>query len=93
MHHQNATTGSDQDWFKVAVDVRQWHTYTIEWSPGLVVFRVDGDEIGRTTKRVPNTPMHWVLQTETSLKTGTAADAKVNVMIDWVAAWAYAPGT
>ena len=93
VHHQNATTGSDQDWFKVAVDVRQWHTYTIEWSPGLVVFKLDGNEIGRTTKRVPNTPMHWVLQSETSLKTATAADAEVNVMIDYVAAWGYAPGT
>jgi hypothetical protein len=93
VHHQNATTGSDQDWFKVAVDVREWHTYTIEWSPGLVVFRVDGNEIGRTTKRVPNTPMHWVLQSETSLKTATPADARVKVQIDWVAAWGYAPGT
>jgi hypothetical protein len=64
----------------------------IEWSPNLVVFTLDGSEIGRTTTRVPNTPMHWVLQSETSLKTGTAADAKVNLMIDWVAAWAYAPG-
>lgn len=93
VHHQNATSGSDQDWFKVTADVREWHTYTIEWSPGLVVFRLDGDEIGRTTERVPNTPMHWVLQTETSLKTATPADADVNLTIDWVAAWAYAPGT
>jgi hypothetical protein len=93
VHHQNATVGSDQDWFRVAVDVREWHTYTMEWSPGLVVFRLDGTEIGRTTERVPNTPMHWVLQSETSLKTTTPADAKVNLMIDWVAAWVYAPGT
>jgi beta-glucanase (GH16 family) len=91
VHHMNATVGSDQDWFKAAVDIRQWHTYAMEWSPGLIVLRLDGVEIGRTTTRVPSTPMHWVLQTETSLDTAPAADAQIDVMIDWVAAWGYAP--
>lgn len=91
VHHMNATAGSDQDWFKVPIDIRQWHTYAMEWSPGLMVLRVDGNEIGRTSSRIPSTPMHWVLQTETSLKTAPSADAQINVMIDWVAAWGYAP--
>ena len=50
----------------------EWHTYTIEWSPDLVVFKLDGVEVGRTTERVPNTAMRWILQTETTL-TGTDA--------------------
>jgi hypothetical protein len=37
--------------------------------------------------------MHWVLQTETSLRTVPDAATEVNVMIDYVAAWGYAPGT
>jgi Glycosyl hydrolases family 16 len=91
VHHMNATVGSDQDWFKAPVDIRQWHTYTMEWSPGLVRVLLDGNEVGRTTERIPSTPMHWVLQTETSLKTAPAAGAQINLMIDYVAAWGYAP--
>lgn len=41
-----------------------WHTCTVEWTPGLEVFKVDGAEVGRSTKAVPFTPMHWVLQSE-----------------------------
>jgi hypothetical protein len=93
VHHMNATAGSDQDWFKARIDIRQWHTYTIEWSPGLVRLLLDGNEIGRSTNRIPSTPMHWVLQTETSLSTVPVASTEVNVMIDYVAAWGYAPGT
>jgi beta-glucanase (GH16 family) len=91
VHRQNATTGGDQAWFKIPVNTTAWHTYTFEWSPGLVRLLLDGAEVGRTTERIPNTAMHWVLQTETSLKTAPPVDAEINVMIDWVAAWGYAP--
>jgi hypothetical protein len=63
----------------------------MEWSPNLVVLRLDGVEVGRTTERIPNTPMHWVLQTETSLKMTPADSTRGNVQIDYVAAWAYDP--
>lgn len=90
VHHQDATVGSDQDWFKAVADIREWHTYTIEWSPNLVVLYLDGNEVGRTTERVPNTPMHWVLQTETwLLDEDPVASVETNIMIDWVSVWAY----
>jgi hypothetical protein len=89
VHRQNATSGGDQAWFKIPVNVSGWHTYTIEWSPNLVRFLLDGAEVGRTTERIPNTPMHWVLQTETSLKMVPADSTRGNVQIDWAAAWAY----
>jgi len=91
MHHTNATSGGDQDYAKVPFDMSQWHTTVIEWSPNLVKFLLDGVEIGRSTTRVPNTAMHWVLQTETSITAGQkpAASAAGNIQIDWVAAWAY----
>ena len=91
VHRQNATTGGDQAWFKIPVNFTGWHTYTLEWSPGLVVIRLDGTEVGRTTQRIPNTPMHWVLQTESSLKMTPADSTRGNVQIDYVAAWAYDP--
>jgi len=89
VHRQNATTGGDQAWFKIPVNFNGWHTYTLEWSPNLIVLRMDGTEVGRTTERIPNTPMHWVLQTETSLKMTPADSTRGNVQIDYVAAWAY----
>lgn len=92
VHHQGATSGADQTWAKAGYDAATWHTAVIEWSPGLVVFTFDGVEIRRTTDRIPNTPMHWVLQTETALSsTKPAASVQGDVQIDWVAAWQYDP--
>ena len=93
VHHQGATKSGDQEQFAEPFDGTRWHTAVIEWSPGLVVFILDGREIGRTIERVPNTAMHWVIQTETKLDwtKPPAADAAGNVQIDWVAAWAYDP--
>jgi hypothetical protein len=91
VHRQNATSGGDQAWFKIPVNVTGWHTYTMEWSPNLVRLLLDGKEVGRTTERIPRTPMHWVLQTETSLKMVPADSTRGNIQIDWAAAWAYDP--
>ena len=92
VHHQGARHGSDQTSAKVAYDSSAWHTAVIEWSPDLVVFTLDGVEIRRITDRVPRTPMHWVLQTETMLTSKRPPKtAAGNVQIDWVAAWQYDP--
>ena len=66
-----------------------WHTVTVEWTPGKIVFNVDG-KTGSTTSSVPTVPLHWMLQTETEGKkpaSGTAGHIK----IDWVAVYTYAP--
>ena len=92
VHHQGAKRGSDQASVSAAYDSDAWHTAVIEWSPALVVFTLDGVEIERITERVPDTPMHWVLQTETTLtSTLPPVDAAGDVKIDWVAAWQYDP--
>lgn len=88
VHHQDSTSSSDQAWFKSVTDVRQWHVYTMEWSPNLVIILLDGVEIGRTTVKIPNTSMHWSLQTETWFIKELPTQA-LTVEIDWVAAWAY----
>ena len=73
-------------------DPNEWHTTVVEWSPDLVVFKLDGVEVGRSTTRIPNTPMHWVLQTETKLGGKRPAKSVAgNVQIDWVSIWSYAP--
>lgn len=88
MHHQGGTGPSDQDAYCSSALYNTWHTAVTEWTPGRVTFILDGQALGTSTSRVPNTPMHYVLQTETSLKDYVPADSTVgDVQIDWVAVY------
>jgi hypothetical protein len=90
VHHAPSTPSPHQHGGSVACDLRQWHTFTIEWSPNLVVYRIDGKEVFRDTDRIPAQPMRWVLQTETHLSgTAPAVNVADDVEIDWLAMWAY----
>jgi hypothetical protein len=89
IHRQDAcdTCGGDQTAFSTGIlFAPAWHTAVIEWSPGKIFLQMD-NWTGTSTDRIPNTPMHWVIQTET----GTAPDGITdgNLQIDWVAAYAY----
>jgi len=92
MHRQEATTGADQDIFRTGARYSDWHTAVIEWTPDGCEFFLDGVSIGKATQRIPNTPMRWVIQTETAID-GTAPPdgAEGHVYLDWVAIWAYTP--
>jgi beta-glucanase (GH16 family) len=88
MHHRNKPT--KQDWYTSPALLQQWHTAVIEWEPESVRFLLDGVVVGESdnAKLIPKVPMHWVLQTETSLDgRKPAADAAGHVEIDWVAAY------
>jgi len=93
--HRTDAIGIDQSSFNVSSDMSAWHNVVIEWSPNLVVFLLDGVEVGRTSERVPATAMHWVLQTETAMDLTAAPSATVagDVQLDWVAVWAYDAST
>jgi hypothetical protein len=96
MHHQGATSGSQQDGYSSTTTYTSWHTYTIEWTPSYVKFLIDGQVIGDSTdtSNIPDTPMHWVLQTESDLSgVKPAASASGNLQIAWVAIWSYKPGS
>jgi beta-glucanase (GH16 family) len=70
-----------------------WHTAVLEWTAQSVTFTLDGRTLGHFTDAslIPTTPMHWVLQTETTLSgPAPSPSAAGNVQIDWVAAWAQA---
>jgi beta-glucanase (GH16 family) len=88
MHRQNGTSGSDQDAFSSQATYTQWHVAVIEWTSPYVDFLLDGASIGRSVNRIPNTPMHWVIQTETTLSGETSDTAQGTVQIDWVAVYA-----
>lgn len=61
-----------------------WHTADLIWTAQSTEFLVDGTSIGTSTSAIPNTPMHWVLQTETSMNGVVPSDgAEGKVQIDW----------
>ena len=94
VHHRGATSGSDQARIPSsgsAGGFGVWHEATIEWSPDRVEFFLDGASIGAETARVPATPMHWVLQSETEVTaTPTPDTSSANIEIDWVSVWSRA---
>ncbi|TMC22298.1 MAG: glycoside hydrolase family 16 protein [Chloroflexi bacterium] len=87
VHHQNAEVGTDQDINSTSVTYTAWHTASIEWSPNKVRFIVDDKLIGTSITQVPNTLMHWVIQTEACTPTCPDVTTAGNLQIDWVTAY------
>lgn len=88
IHRQDATTGSDQTVFTSSPPVALssgWHTVTFEWGTTSRWY-VDGVLMGTSNVRIPNTPMHMVLQTESELN-ATETTASGHLQLDWVAVW------
>lgn len=95
MHWQNAIRGDQQYYALSGQSYYDWHTAVIEWEPDRVAFYLDGELMTNASNfssewfdKIPNTPMHWVIQTETRLDNiqPTTADQGY-VEIDWVVAW------
>ncbi|MDQ4046192.1 MAG: glycosidase, partial [Actinomycetota bacterium] len=62
-----------------------WHVATIEWSPSKVEFFLDGRSLGAGTTATPNTPMHYILQTESCLTGCPLPQTAGHVYLDWIA--------
>jgi hypothetical protein len=92
MHYQNGTTGGDQAAFSSTVPIYgAWHTAVIEWKSGTsCTFILDGQTIGTTTTRVPQSPMRWVIQNGGSFGGQAVPSDGGHVYVDWVAV--YVPG-
>jgi Beta-glucanase/Beta-glucan synthetase len=92
VHHQGATSGGDQDYFPTGQTWTSWHVAVTEWTPTAVRFYLDGALIGTSTQRIPNTPMRWIIQNETTNSGYIPADSvQGHVYVDYVAVWAYVP--
>lgn len=91
LHRRDATKGNDAAGFSSGVMLSgAWHTAVIEWTSESVVFLLDGKVVGATRERIPNAPMHWVLEATTTLDGYEPADETAgHVQIDWVAVWEY----
>lgn len=85
----------------VSGDFSQWHTLGVEWTPGQLVFTMDGrDWATIASSGVPSQAMEMDLQTQAGT-CGNADDPcpnastpnEVDMDVDWVAAYAYTPGS
>lgn len=84
--HFNAA--NNQDARTVTIDMTQWHTWGVIWSPTSIVYTVDGNVWGTVTKtaEIPTIPMHISLQSQTFCSAGWACPTVANsLLVDWVA--------
>lgn len=91
MFPQGGIGGPAQDVFRTNTTYTSWHTAVIEWTPAQVTFLLDGQVIGTATSRIPNTPMHYVLQTEACLEGCPAAMTVGHLQVDWITIYAFVP--
>jgi beta-glucanase (GH16 family) len=84
----------------LAVDLTQWHTWGVEWTPGSIVYTLDGKTwASMVNAGVPSSPMKLCLQTQSWAPgvdgwegvTGALTPPVVNMYVDWAVVYAYAP--
>lgn len=88
--------GNTQVQRKVAVDLTKWHTLGVEWTPGRLVYTLDGKPWSTVwSSHVPAVPMTLDIQTQ-AWACGTSTweqcpnattPAHVNLYVDWVVAY------
>lgn len=84
----------------LAGDFSQWTTLGVEWSPGRIVYTVDGRPWASLSgSMVPHTPMNLAIQTQAgtcgSWAEASCPDAStpahVDLQVDWAVTYAYVP--
>src|SRR5262249_38755014 len=86
LHYAGGTSPHSQDVHCSEQASDTWHTASIEWTSTAATFILDGDVVGRSTARIPDVSMHWVIQTETLVHgPPPAAGVAGHIQIDWVA--------
>ncbi len=89
IHYKNSTTSHGMIHGKKAIDMTDWHTYGVEWTPGKVVYRLDG-VIWKTvySDNAPRVAMEFAIQTNAvtngAVKPDSTTPATSRVEIDWV---------
>lgn len=68
---------------ETAASLKDWHTYTIDWTPQRMTFSIDGHEIASTDKDIPVEPMHFVVQAG-SLGGVPPKESDGSLLIDWI---------
>jgi beta-glucanase (GH16 family) len=72
------------DWWK------SYHVYSVEWTPRMYIFRIDGVETWRTTRGISRQQQYLILSLLTSDWELPQLDRKslpTTMRVDWVRAW------
>jgi hypothetical protein len=71
-----------------------WHTYGVNWEPGVVTYYYDGSEVGKiTSSKINSTPQYLVMNMVPPTD-GQPLQAPDTMVIDYVRVWQYsAPDT
>jgi hypothetical protein len=85
LHYQGGTSATDEGVVFTGVAPGGWHVAALSWLPSGVTFQLDGRTVYTSTTRVPDTPMHLVIQTETATSGPAPSDsANGKVQINWL---------
>lgn len=81
----------DREVHQTGVTLNNWHTASIEWTPGRVEFFIDGVSKGVSTTKIPAKSLFWVIQTASCSASCPLPGAQADVEIDWLTIYSYSP--
>jgi beta-glucanase (GH16 family) len=79
---------NNQDHRSVSIDMTQWHTWGVVWSPTAITYTVDGQVWASVNvpSEIPNQAMTLDIDQQTWCSTGTACPTSPqSQLVDWVA--------
>jgi outer membrane protein OmpA-like peptidoglycan-associated protein len=77
-----------QEHSELDIDMTQWHTWGVIWTPTTITYTVDGRQWGEVTNsaEIPNQPMTLDIQQQTFCESGRACPTSPeSVLVNWVA--------
>jgi hypothetical protein len=87
-HQHNASAGNADSYEGTTFSA--WHTTTIEWYPGHMVFILDGKVIGTSVDNVQSSPGIWVWQNENSTDGENApVNSSAEMEVSYAAVYSY----
>jgi outer membrane protein OmpA-like peptidoglycan-associated protein len=87
------TAANEEDQRSLNVDLTQWHTWGVIWTPQSITYTVDGNVWGTVAvaSEIPDQPMTLDLQQQTFCASGWACpSAPESMLVDWVAEYSAA---
>lgn len=84
--HFGATNHIDQELLRI--NMTQWHTWGVIWTPTSIIFTVDGQQWASDTRvsEIPKVPMDLNLEQRTKCFLGSQCPShNVTMLVDWVA--------